>query len=275
MAVAVTLVSLIARVRAAADLEGSNGPVSDSEIGAQLVLSIRRLYERLLLARGQEYYRKTAELNVTPGTAIYSLPADFFELLAVLGCDTAVMSAPSSTFAASDSGNSGSWCRLAPFSMAELERLLGASRRSGGLPGDPHRPKYRTRGAQANRVGETVTAGSEEIELRPAPVSVWTLRIEYIPSAVDPSGGAEINGIHGWEEVAVLEVAAYCLAKQEQDTRYLKARVAEEYARIDSLARARDAGSPEPGVVDTCGLIDGWGGSSRAYGHGYGGGWLS
>lgn len=272
MAALVTLSSLIARVRQAADLEGSDGPVTDAEIGAQLGLAVRRLYERLILARGQEYYRTTAELNVTPGQALYSLPADFFQLLAVVACDTAVMAVPSSTFAASDSGNEGRWVRLVPFSLAELEQLLGSDRRGAWRHAGGERPRYRLRGAQGYTSPSPGAAVAEQLELRPAPTVSWTLRIEYLPAAlVETAGGWTLNGVNGWEEVCVLEAAAYCLAKQEQDTRYLKQRVAEEYARIDALARARDAGTPEPGVVDALGLTCGHGPPDRRYG----GGWLS
>lgn len=273
MAVYFTLASLVERVRQAADLEGSDGPVSDNEIKAQLGLSLRRLYERLLLARGQEYYRKTAELNVTPGQALYELPADFFQLLAVVAADAAVMAVPSATFAESDSGNEGSWTRLTPFSMAELAPLLGSAKRSQWLQGDLRFPRYRLRGTQLPS-GELPSGWiGETLELRPAPVYAWTLRIEYLPAALVATGDTwQVNGVHGWEEVAVLEVAAYCLAKQEQDARYLLTRVQQEYARIDSLARARDAGSPEPGIVDTCGLLDSW---APDGGRGYGRGWLS
>lgn len=273
MADHVTLASLVARVRQAADLEGSNGPVTDAEIKAQLALSLRRLHERLILARGQEYYRKTAELNVTPGQALYQLPADFFQLLAVLGADAAIMASPRTTFdAASDSGNEGTWTRLVPFSMTELSSLLGSVRRAGWHEGDLRFPRYRLRGLQDPAEVPGV-ADLEQLELRPAPTYVWTLRIEYLPRVLVPSGDTSIvNGVHGWEEIAVMEVAAYCLAKQEQDTRYLQTRIAEENARIQALARARDAGSPEPGIVDTCGLLDHLGYPS---GRGYGRGWLS
>ena len=275
MAAFVTLASLVSRVRQAADLEGSDGPVTDDEIKAQLGLSIRRLYERLLLARGQEYYRKTVELDVTAGQAIYALPSDFFQALAVLGADAQVMASSSDTFSESDSGNSGVWCLLRPFSMLELGTLLGSSRRNRWLSDDGRWPRYRLRGTQWPAGAEApIGQVTEAIELRPAPVSRWTLRLEYLPAAiVDTSDGWYIQGVNGWEEVAVLEVAAYCLAKQEQDTRYLQGRIAQEYARIDALARARDAGSSEPGIVDTCGILDmgGYSGMTRMYGAG----WLS
>lgn len=273
MAAYVTMASLVTRVRQAADLEGSDGPITDDEIKAQLGLSIRRLYERLLQARGQEYYRKTAELNVTAGKALYELPADFFQLLAVLACDSAVMASPSATFAESDSGNEGTWCRLVPFAMPELGPLLGSTKRAQWLQGDLRFPRYRLRGTQLP-VGELPSGWiGETLELRPSPTYSWTLRIEYLPTAIVGTGDTvQVNGIHGWEEVCVLEVAAYCLAKQEQDPRYLLTRVAQEYQRIDGLARARDAGSPEPGIVDTCGLLDAW---SPDGGRGYGRGWLS
>lgn len=72
---------------------------------------------------------------------------------------------------------------------------------------------------------------------------------------------------------AAISCADFPIPKQEQDTSYLVGRIRDEYARIDALARARDAGSSEPGIVDTCGILDGGGhpGTRRLYGAG----WLS
>lgn len=270
----ITMATLVARVRQAADLEGSDGPVTDAEIKGQLVLAIQRLYEMLIEARGQEYYRATMELDVTAGQSIYSLPSDFFQLLALFGADSRVMAATSATFIASDSGNSGRWGLLRPFGMLELGTLLGANRRDQWGAQADRWPRYRLRGTQYP-AGEAPPGFVEQsIELRPAPTSGWTLRLEYLPAALaSTSDSAVVQGINGWEEVVVLKVAAYCKAKQEQDVGYLVARVKEETDRIQALARARDAGSSEPGVIDVCGILDGpaYPGGRRPYG----GGWLS
>lgn len=248
----ILLSDMRAEVRETADMENGGGPVTDAELNKKLLASVRRLYDRLISARGQEYYRSTVELNVTAGQALYALPADFYKILTVSANEGAVMASPSSTFAASDSGEREGWSLLRPFEMLDLPRLLG--RRSSCAS----ETRYRLRGVQGTSGTFEAQDGLEQLELRPVPGTSWTLRLDYLPTAAATlSGGGDliINGINGFEQACILEVAIYALGKEETDARHLVAQLQAENARIELMASARDHGSPE-GIVDTEGLLD-------------------
>lgn len=254
MASYLLLSSLVTQVRQMADME-VGGPVSDAEIAQRLLSSVQRLHDRLVSARGQEYYRVTRELNVLPGQALYPLPDDFYKILAVSAHERAVLQLLDvlpGTFTEADSGDEASgeeWSLLRPFEMLQLPGLLG--RRSTSAS----ETRYRLRGAPATTA---LSAGTDLIELRPVPGAVWTLRLDYIPIAATQlqEGDLQVNAVNGFEQVCVLEVAMYCLGKEETDSRHLAALLAQENARIELLATTRDHGSPEQ-IVDTEGLLEG------------------
>lgn len=265
----VLLSDLVDEVREAADME-YGGPVSDAEIKRRLLRAVQKLYDKLISARGQDYYRSTAELDVTPGQALYSLPADFYKLLCLMGNANPVMANTSSAFdTTSDSGEATGWTLLRPFEMLELPRLLGVP---GALASDT---RYRLRGKQETSGTTEATTGAEQLELRPTPTAAWTLRLEYLPVAyVTEAGNGDllIDGISGFEDWAILQVAIYCARKEETDTTDLRAAFALEDQRISEMASARDHSSPER-IVDACGLLDGSGDPLAP--RPWAGGWLS
>lgn len=272
---AVLLSSLITQARQMADME-NGGPITDAELRTQALGSVQRLYDLLVAARGQEYYRKTVETYVVAGQAIYHLPSDFYKLLTVMANPTTTgLSGVSvaGTFVETDSRDVPGWLLLRPFEMRELHRLMG--RRASG-PGDC---AYRLRGAQWEDPSGEFGVGTDDLELSPAPASGWALRIEYLPVAWTTLSGTEmkLNGVNGYEQYIVLETAIYALQKEQSDASHLERRLAQETARIQAMAKARDFTSPSR-IVDTCGLLDGSDGGGgwrqRAYGDRVVGGWV-
>lgn len=273
MASYLLLSSLVTQVRQMADME-VGGPVSDAEIKQRLLSSVQRLHDRLVAARGQEYYRVTRELHTIPGQALYALPVDFYKILAVSAHEGAVtlvgggISPPGpptpGQFVVADSGDEASgeeWSLLRPFEMLQLPGLLG--RRSTCAS----ETRYRVRGAPSTARELEVNDGTDLLELRPVPGHAWTLRLDYIPIAAVQlvEGDLLLNAINGFEQVCVLEVAMYCLGKEETSSSHLAPLLAQENARIELMATTRDHGSPEQ-LVDTEGLLDGaWGGDIDAY----------
>jgi hypothetical protein len=58
--------------------------VSDPQLINRVNKSIKRLYRKLVAARGQEYYRKSfPTFNTVSGQNLYPLPSDFFQLISV------------------------------------------------------------------------------------------------------------------------------------------------------------------------------------------------
>lgn len=270
---AVLLSELITRARRAADME-YGGPVSDSELREEARASVQRLYDLLVAARGQEYYRKTAEMYVVPGQALYHLPSDFYKLLAVLAnpSTTALGEATPGTFAETDSRDTPGWLPLAPFEMRELHWLMG---RRASHPGEC---MYRLRGAQWESASGEFGIGSDDLELSPAPGSGWVLRVEYLPVAWTTLDGNDLklNAINGFEQMIVLETAIYALQKEQSDASHLERRLDQEVARVQAMAKARDFTAPSR-IVDTAGCLDGGAGGGwrqRAYGDRLVGGWV-
>lgn len=268
---AVLLSDLLTQARRMADME-HGGPVSNAELQAQAVASAQRLYDLLISARGQEYYRKTAECYVVPGQAKYHLPSDFYKLLAVLAnpSTTAISGGLSGTFSETDSREAPGWLPLAPFEMRELWRLMG--RRASG----PSDCCYRLCGAQWESPSGEFGVGSDDIEIAPSPDQAWALRVEYLPVAWTTlsDGELKLNGVNGFEQFVVLETAIYALQKEQSDASHLERRLAAEVARIEAMGR-RDHTTPSR-VVDTSGCLDGGlggGWRGRAYGDRLVGGW--
>lgn len=253
----------------------NGGPVTDAELRTEALASVQRLYDLLISARGQEYYRKTVETYVVAGQPLYHLPSDFYKLLAVFANpSTSAISGVvvAGTFGETDSRDSAGWFRLDPFEMRDLARYMG--RRATG----PEECGYRLRGAQWEDPSGEFGVGTEDLEISPSPSTAWALRVEYLPVAWTTLSGTEmkLNGVNGYEQFVVLETAIYALQKEQSDASHLERRLAAETTRIEAMAKARDFTAPSA-IVDTAGCLDGYGGGggwrARAYA-GRQGGWL-
>ena len=255
----VLLSDLVTRAKRAADQE-YGGPVSTAEATERMKSAIAQLYDRLVHARGQDYYRSTRELNTIAGQANYAMPDDFYKILAVLGNRSAVLSTTGPGYSAgvfqsgTDSGDQEGWTLLRPFDVVELAGLFG---RPASVPSET---RYRLRGIQETSGTSEAQTGSDTLELRPVPRSSFTLRLEYLPLAYttpDGSGDLLVNGINGFEDWCIFKVAIYCAQKEQSDTKDLREEFAAQEERIASMARSRDLGSPEK-IVDSAGILSGW-----------------
>jgi hypothetical protein len=229
MAAAVLRSDLIVRVREIANMEASTF-VTDAELGRRLDSAARRLYNKLVAAQGQEYLRSTATITTVPGQATYDLPEDFWRLLALSALDGTT------------------YRRMAAFELNEVASLLNIQNPT------PFAIRYRLNGQQPR----SDFAAGDLLELVPTPVSEFTIRCDYIPTLAceESEGDVRYNGVSGWEEWMVLDVAIMCLAKEESDPSLLMAQRAQWEAEIASLADGRDEGNPAR-VSDVRGDLDG------------------
>lgn len=78
-----------------------------------------------------------------------------------------------------------------------------------------------------------------------APVPSGTVRLRYVPApTIYEDTSDEVDGISGWENVIVYEMAIYMLDKEETSSAPLRERLERLYRRIEAAAQNRDVGSP-------------------------------
>jgi hypothetical protein len=228
-----------------ANMENSSF-ITDDEWNFMIDAQATELYDKLIGARGQEYYAAVTEIATVADQRIYSLPADYYQGLGVHA----------------RKGN-GSWYRLDHFDRRTVDRWLNVSK---GAP-----QVYRFRGMNGNLdgvtptvafSGETMIASLDQIEVHPVPTAGHTLRVEYIPVCYASDYGEEgsgdnviYNGVNGWTDWIVYAVVALALTKEESDATTFWQLAAKVEQRIEQLAGARDAGTPER-VVDARGGLE-------------------
>lgn len=203
-----TLTNLIADCRQRANMENSTF-VTDAEITEILNQELAELWERLVGNAGQPFYRSQTSISVVSGTALYSLPADFWQVQEV----TATIS--------------GVTHMITPFMPSEHGWLTTA-----GAWG-PYAPvQYRIQ--------------SNNIEFVPATQN-FTVTLYYSPCQPRlVNAGDTFDGFNGWEVAALAGTVAVMLAKEESDmASFWENRKAQAYVRIDKASAARDAFMPE------------------------------
>jgi hypothetical protein len=233
-----------ARQAAGFDVTGTSPDefVNDPEILGMVDRSATALYDLLVKARGEEYYLSEQTIAVSqPAGTLYTLNANFYQLLNVH------IQGP---------GFVG-FLTLDPFQEREVAELKTQS-----LIGTyyPQMTKYRLRGVQGTP-GNPPTAPVAMIEFLPAPLVSFSAFVRYLPTCARGAIGGTLtnpdvsyDGIDGWEEFVIWDVAAKLVIKEERDsTPYLQQRAMVE-KRIQELAGARNAGEPEH-VVDTRGWL--------------------
>lgn len=188
---------------------GAGAFVSDSEVNRLIDVHTAKLYDKLLKARGQEYYADEDTISVVAGTSRYSLPDDFYELLSL-----------------TLEWGAGNHEDLEPYEFLErsgYRNLLTWAR--GSAKG------YRVRGT--------------EVEFLPVPQSPVTCRIQYVPAFTDfANDGATFDGVNGWERWIVLSVAIDLRTIRKLPFGDLQQLLSVEDDRIEELAAQRDAMHP-------------------------------
>jgi hypothetical protein len=186
--------------------------VDDTELTARINEALRQLYDRLVAARGQEYYATAAvATSFVAGTAAYNLPADFYQLLGARVTD--------GTY----------WAQCEPWGYQDLAALLNESAVTSPTI---HRYRYRLQGGT--------------IVFRPTPrLTSHSYVIDYVPAMTALVLGTDtFDGINGWERWAALTAAIDIANKEESDPSGLIAQRAVIDDAITRLGGQRDAGRP-------------------------------
>lgn len=208
----------LARLYADGRPAGANAFVVDSDASANAVSldtlingQIAQFYDLLVQARGADYYVTDAALAVVAGTALYSLPADFYQLLTLSltwAANDVELMHPTSQRERITYGNWNTWGRYAP-------------------------KAYRLRGTQA---------APRTVEIFPTPTSAVAANVRYIPVyAPLTDDTTTVDFCDGWEKLVCLGAAIEYRAIAEKDAGALTRLYAEQLARIEGLANQRDA----------------------------------
>lgn len=188
--------------------------ISKQEWNDYINKSYARLYDILIQTYADDYYVATPFSVSTDSRnpPLYNLPSNFYKLL---GVDLAI-------------NGTDTWATITKHAFAHRNRyqynfqnsVIGAQR-----------IKYRLVGNQINLIG----AGNSR-----------TLRLWYIPRPTTLQADYHVlDGISGWEEYVILDVAIKALGKEESDASLLLAKQAEIKQQIDAAAANRDPGMAE------------------------------
>lgn len=187
----------------------SNAMFSTAMLNEYINQSAARLYNKLVKARGQEYFVASAPLATSNGVDTYAIDATFFELL---GIDVTI---------------GGETYACVPFTFLE-------------------RNKYKTVGTWSAEYPIFYRLQGQNVKFIPTPTGVFQCMVWFVPVSPRMVGdGDTIDGINGWEEWVVCDVASKILRKQGLDASdHIGARE-DLNQEIEAMAHARDAGNPE------------------------------
>ncbi len=210
MAAPVALSDMQTRTRELANMEVqfASDFISDDELRRRLNAALKQLYDKLIVARGQEYYASMTNFNTVPGQSDYPLPADFYEGLSV-------------------TATHGGWYNQMFTWEAQEWAVMQSVSVNTGSP--IYALRYRYQG--------------DNMVILPIPQGAFRIDLMYVPIMADLVLPADtFNGVNGWEEWACLTAAIGMLAKEESDPSALMAERSMIDMRIDKLAGNRDAG---------------------------------
>lgn len=175
-----TLTNLLADIRYQADIEGLTQRHPDANLTRLINQSIQAFRLKISSA-GHPYYLTEASGTTVADTDDYALPADF---VALYGVDLVVGSQRIS---------------LEPYSLVERNDYSDPI-----VPGDGVPVMYRLQGAN--------------IRLLPEPDAAYAYTLLYLPCGTDLSAaGDTFDGIAGWEDWIVLDVARKVLTRDDDD----------------------------------------------------------
>lgn len=220
MPASVALSTMMTRVRELADMQTSNEAqafVTDVELKRAINRNLKQLYQKLIVARGDDYYATRTTFALVANQAEYALSlfvADFMSLLGVDITDgTRVVPVP----------------KFVLKEWADLKYLENLNTNDLGMF------RYRL-----NKIG---------LEIRPMPrTSNYSLNLHYIPAFTElVNAGDTFDGVNGWEDWACYGAAIDLLNKEEsfEQASALQSVRQTIDSQIDALAGARDAGRPE------------------------------
>lgn len=239
MPAAVTIPSLITKVRTRCRQTNTSGLFSDADLYSLILEGAYELYDLLIKARGAEYYSTVYGFNTEAAYATrdYALPQDFYRLVAIAMSETA------------SAGQGATWVEPRRFNAGDLARQESLT------PSCPSDLRYALTGTQGN--SEEV-ASSAQIRFYPSPQHVWSVKVVYLPKLLEPGSGAgnTFDGINGWDTFLVAHACITVAGVQEEDVALWMAQKAEVRQRVESLAGDRDRAVPRQ-VTDRRGMLRG------------------
>jgi len=223
----VTFLSLREQARTRSDMTYSNF-VSEDELKLFVNGSIKELYDLLVGSYADFYTADAYQFTIEDSSNTLSLPSDFYKLR---GLDRSL----------DNSGADTSWYTVNNFNFQQRNAYNQLSVALNGRV-YPY-VKYRV-------MGSADLSGNGYLQLIPQQSAAGLYRMWYIqrcPDLVDDED--EFNGISGWEEYVVVDVAIKMLQKEESDASALVAQKANLKKRIEQMSSERDAGIAET-IVD-------------------------
>lgn len=195
-----------------ADMDNSDFIDSSDSATGELTLmiraSIKRLYN-MIVKEFEDYFFKEYEFDTVAGTKDYDFPSDFYKFIGLDYIDSAEDIWP---------------CKQFLF----RERQKYTNRRST----DGQYSRYRLLGTQ--------------IRILPAPQSVSTYRLSYIPTPNLPSANADtFDFTQGWDEWVKWDCIIKCLSKEESDTMEAVREREKAEQEIKDCIINRDANEPQ------------------------------
>jgi hypothetical protein len=188
--------------------------ITTSECNLLINQAIGEYYDELVQARGHEHFISSTDITTASGTANYSLPADFLQLLRV----------------------------VVKWSTRWHEIV-----RDYKLPEEPRLNNFGVWGRDGMKAYRIV---DQEIRFQPTPTSVETITLDYVPTFTDLVNDTDtFNFENGWEKVVCLNVAIEMRMIQDEPTTQLVARRDTQLERIRKAAEERAAAEPHR-VVD-------------------------
>lgn len=214
----ITRADIRTRVRMHADLPNSNQGKLDTAVNMLIDDACAEYYDLLVSVRGQEYFQNSGTLPVTSGTATYSLPSDFYQLISATiewaTDDHEVLSAITSEREAPRFTNLVTWDRGSP-------------------------KGFRVRGVQG---------GTQTFALYPTPRTACTIRVRYVPTytafTADTGAGGTIDCVNAWWTLIVFKVAAQLRGLLGLPNDHLRNELEMQLKRVTEMATERLADEP-------------------------------
>lgn len=218
MASLVTLASIKEQARQKSDQVNSKF-VSDSELNGYVNASIKDLYDKLVQA-GEIYYLKSSNITTSVNIDTYDLPSDFYKLQGV-DLVLAYTVNPDTSWTVTNA------LTMKPYSFAERNTFK-------------YSPTIQLAGLNYLRY----LIVNNQIKFAPIGTGTSYIQIWYAAVFQNLVNDTDtFDGINGWEEYVINDVAIKMMAKEESDVSILAAQKQLLIDRINEMKVYRDIGT--------------------------------